>query len=425
MTTIKIKKWKQKFNEVYLQFLNCVIRTQIFFGGSSSGKSVFLAQRCVLDVIRGEHNYLITRKVARTMRGSVFNEIQKSIRQFKLQDYFTINKSDMVITCVNGYQILFGGLDDVEKLKSITPAQGVITDIWVEEATEIEFNDYKQLEKRLRGLSKVKKRLILSFNPILQTNWIYQIFFGNWDDSKNLYQDENVLILRTTFRDNKFLTDDDRAALDNETDPYFKAVYSDGKWGILGAVIFKNWRVEDCSEIRKIADRYKNGLDFGYGGDPCALARSHYDKARKRIYILEDEPYEKELTNDLLADKIKPIVGHELVVCDSEDPKSIKELKNYGINTASAIKGKGSVNFGIQWLQRHEIIIDIHCQHAKNELQSYKWREDKDGNVLDEPVDKNNHFLDALRYSYESEMKGIPDVKLDLSFGRQQSYWKL
>lgn len=400
---IKLKISKAVFNKAYLPFLYAATRTQIFFGGSSSGKSVFLAQRAVLDVAQGRRNYLITRKVARTIRASVFNEINKTIRRFKLTEYFNVNKSDMVITCVNGYQILFAGLDDVEKVKSITPQKGVITDIWVEEATETERNDIKQLQKRLRGLSKTGKRLTLSFNPIIQTHWIYTEYFGGWDDSKNLYQDEDLLILRTTYRDNKFLTDDDRAALENETDPYFRAVYTDGKWGVLGAVIFKNWRVEDCSEVRKVADKFKNGLDFGFAEDPAAVVHAYYDKTRKRIYIL-DEIYEHGLTNDLLAERVKELIGRQYIVCDSAEPKSIQELKNHGVNALAAKKGKDSVNFGIQWLQQQEIIVDISCTNMKNELQQYKWKEDKEGNALPVPVDKFNHLLDALRYALEDEM---------------------
>ena len=420
---IKLKVSRKVFNEAYLPLLYDETRTQIFFGGSSSGKSFFLAQRCVLNVASGGHNYLCTRKVARTIRASIFNEVVKAIHRFKLSNYFSINKSDMVITCDNGYQILFAGLDDVEKIKSITPQKGVITDIWVEEATETERTDVKQLEKRLRGLSRVKKRLILSFNPILQTHWICLEYFTRWDDSKNFYQDEKLLIRRTTYRDNQFLTADDRAALENETDPYFKAVYTDGKWGVLGAVIFKNWRAEDCSEIRKIADKFKNGLDFGYGGDPAAVSHTYYDKKRNRIYIL-DELYQKGLTNDLLAEEIKKMIGRQYIVCDSAEPKSIQELRNFGVNALAAKKGKDSVNFGIQWLQRQEIIIDISCTNSKNEFQQYKWKEDKNGNVLQEPVDKFNHIIDALRYAYEDEMTDIAVQPLDLSFGMKDSLWR-
>lgn len=391
-------------NKIYLPYLEKQTRIQIFFGGSSSGKSVFLAQRTILDVLKGR-NYLAVRKVARTIRQSIFNELCKVINDMDLNSQFTINKTDMAITAKNGYQILSCGLDDVQKLKSITPAKGVITDILVEEATEIEYSDYKEISKRLRGVSDFKgmKRITFAFNPILQTSWLYTEFFGKWDDSMTQYEDENISILKTTFKDNAFLEQDDIERLENETDEYYYNVYTLGNWGVLGSVIFKNWKVEDCTEIRKIADNYKNGLDFGFASDPAALVRTHYDRKRKTIYIL-DELYQRGMTNDILAEEVKAMIGYEYVVCDSSEPKSIKELKNYGINAVGAKKGKDSVAHGIQWLQQQTIIIDVSCQNFKNEIQQYQWKEIQ-GQTVPIPIDKNNHLIDALRYSYEEEYK--------------------
>ena len=162
------------FNEVYRPHLTNTARVQIFFGGSSSGKSVFIAQRAVLDLLKGGRNYLVCRQVARTMRLSVFAEICSVIDMWNVESLFSINKSEMLITCWNGYQIAFVGLDDVEKLKSIRPAIGAWTDIWIEEATETDRKTVKQLMKRQRGGSASKrKRLILSFNPVLKTHWLY------------------------------------------------------------------------------------------------------------------------------------------------------------------------------------------------------------------------------------------------------------
>lgn len=391
-------------NKIYLPYLEKQTRIQIFFGGSSSGKSVFLAQRTILDVLKGR-NYLVVRKVARTIRQSIFNELCKVINDMDLNSQFTINKTDMAITAKNGYQILSCGLDDVQKLKSITPAKGVITDILVEEATEIEYSDYKEISKRLRGVSDFKgmKRITFAFNPILQTSWLYTEFFGKWDDSMTQYEDENISILKTTFKDNAFLEQDDIERLENETDEYYYNVYTLGNWGVLGSVIFKNWKVEDCTEIRKIADNYKNGLDFGFASDPAALIRTHYDRKRKTIYIL-DELYQRGMTNDILAEEVKAMIGYEYVVCDSSEPKSIKELKNYGINAVGAKKGKDSVAHGIQWLQQQTVIIDKSCQNFKNEIQQYQWKEIQ-GQAVPIPIDKNNHLIDALRYSYEEEYK--------------------
>lgn len=391
-------------NKIYLPYLEKQTRIQIFFGGSSSGKSVFLAQRTILDVLKGR-NYLVVRKVARTIRQSIFNELCKVINDMDLNSQFTINKTDMAITAKNGYQILSCGLDDVQKLKSITPAKGVITDILVEEATEIEYSDYKEISKRLRGVSDFKgmKRITFAFNPILQTSWLYTEFFGKWDDSMTRHEDENISILKTTFKDNAFLEQDDIERLENETDEYYYNVYTLGNWGVLGSVIFKNWKVEDCSEIRKTADNYKNGLDFGFASDPAALVRTHYDRKHKTIYIL-DELYQRGMTNDILAEEVKAMIGYEYVVCDSSEPKSIKELKNYGINAVGAKKGKDSVAHGIQWLQQQTIIIDVSCQNFKNEIQQYQWKEIQ-GQAVPIPIDKNNHLIDALRYSYEEEYK--------------------
>lgn len=405
MTQVNLKVSKKVFNNTYLPYLDDETGTQLFFGGSSSGKSYFLAQRTVLDVANGDHNYLITRNVQKTIKKSVFNEITKAISFFKLNGFFSINKSDMVITCANGYQILFCGLDDPEKIKSITPQKGVITDVWVEEATETEYAAVKQLRKRLRGRSKVQKRLILSFNPILKTHWIFREFFGGWNDSRQEYRDDKLSILKTTYKDNKFLTIQDIQELENETDRYFFEVYTLGNWGVLGNVIFKNWEVQDLSQIRQTLTSFYNGLDFGFSQDPAALAHMAYDRKHKTLYIL-DELYETELTNDILAKEIKKVIGAQDVTCDSAEPKSIKELKKFGVRAHPAKKGKDSVNFGIDWLQRQKIIIDIHCQNAKNEFQMYRWQEDKNGNVLTTPVDKDNHLIDAVRYGTEGIQEG-------------------
>lgn len=407
---MKITIKKRIFNKAYYKHLNNDKRYQLFFGGSSSGKSYFLAQRVVIDILRGERNYLICRNNATAIRKSVFNEIKKAISFFKADELFKVNKSEMIITCANGYQIMFVGLDDTEKVKSTTPAKGVFTDIWVEEATEVDYKAFKQLDKRLRGKSKHNKRLTLSFNPILKSHWIFKEFFTLWNDKEQEMLSDNVSILKTTYKDNKFLTSDDIDALENETDKYYYEVYTLGNWGVLGAVIFKNWEVQDLSDIKKTFDKWKCGLDFGFAHDPASLVVTHYEKKKKTIYIF-DELYQTELTNDVLATEVKKKVGREYVTCDSAEPKSIKELKRYGLNVLSAKKGKDSINHGIQWLQQQHIIVDPKCVNVINELQQYKWKEDKDGNVLKVPVDKNNHAIDALRYSYEDESKfGIKPI---------------
>lgn len=394
------------FNPVYLPQLQNMARVQIVYGGAASGKSKFKAQQAIYDLLEGGRNWLVVRQVGRTIRGSVAQEIQRVIIEWGLSHLFNVNKTDGTITCIhNGYQIIFSGLDDVEKLKSITPAKGAITDIWAEEATETAERDIIQLMKRQRGGSaKTAKRLHVTFNPILQDHWIYKKWFAGvaWADDQTEHTSAELTILKTWYIHNKWLTQQDIDGLLNERDEYFRNVYTFGNWGVLGNVIFKNWEVRDLSDMRDQFTNYRHGLDFGFASDPAALVVSHYDKARKTIYIF-DELYQRGMTNDVLAAALKGIIADKAVTCDSSEPKSIAELRQHGISAHAADKGKDSVIHGIQWLQQQTIIVDANCVNMRNELQQYKWKE-KDGVAIMQPVDKNNHLIDALRYAYEGDM---------------------
>jgi phage terminase large subunit len=349
----------------------------------------------------------------------VFNEIQKVIIDWGVQELFHINKTEATITCANGYQIYFVGLDDVEKIKSITPEKGVITDIWIEEATECDEKTVIQLYKRQRGGDDdTPKRLTLSFNPILQSHWIYRRYFKNlaWADDQTVFCDDELSILKTWHIHNRFLTQADHDDLENEQDPYYYNVYTRGGWGILGNVIFTNWVIADLNDPNSehylpenLRTNRRNGLDFGFSIDPAALFVSHYEPKKKYIYIY-NELYEAGLTNDVLAVEVKSRIENDLVKCDSAEPKSIRELQMYGVNAKGARKGKDSVIFGIQWFQQQTIIIDKHCINAINEFQQYKWKEDKDGNAIRQPVDKMNHLIDAGRYAYEDDAIIRPQV---------------
>lgn len=399
------------FNEVYIPYLKDDTRTQIFYGGSGSGKSVFLAQRCVIDLMNGGRNYLILRAIAKTIRHSVFKEIDKLIKNWNLSNLFSVNKSEMVITCTNGYQAIFAGLDDVEKLKSITPEKGVITDVWVEEATETRHDDITQLNKRMRGMDAysddpgLPKRMTMSFNPIIKSHWIYTSYFAgtNWADKQTEYHNNDISILKTWYIHNRFLTEQDVSDLENEEDEYFYQVYTLGNWGVLGDVIFTNWEVADLTEQMAQFDNLRDGQDFGYSSDPAAYIKSHYDAKHQVIYIL-DEMYQTGLDNEALAENIKESVKYRSLLCDSAEPKSIDELKKYGIDARSGLKGPDSVRHGIQWLQKHKIVVHKSCVNFIHELEQYHWKKDKWGESLPVPADKHNHGIDALRYAYSYDM---------------------
>lgn len=321
-----------------------------------------------------------------------------------LTKFYRIQSADMVITnMLNGKQIVFCGLDDSEKIKSITPANGVLERVFVEEATEVKRDAIMQLKKRLRGKSDISKQIVLAFNPILKSHFIYTDYFSGWVDDKNVYEDKDLLILKTTYKDNMFLTADDKRLLENETDPYFYNVYTLGNWGVLGHIIFKNWRVEDLSDRISQFDKIYNGLDFGYSSDPNAIIKVHLDKAQKKIFVF-DEWYQAGMTDDELVRVCKSFLGNQYVTCDSAEPKTINMLCNNGIRAVGAVKGSDSINNGIRWLQGYEIIVDVRCQNFKNEIEQYHWKEDKYGNAMAVPVDANNHLLDALRYSLEDEI---------------------
>lgn len=401
------------FNEVYYPYLYDMSRVQIFYGGGSSGKSVFESQRVVIDLLAGGRNYLICRQVGKTIKRSVFNEVTRRIDEFGVRELFNINKTDFTITCVNGYQAFFVGLDDVEKIKSIIPERGVITDIWIEEATETDKNTVKSLMKRQRGgREDIPKRLVMTFNPILQDHWIFETYFSPiaWADSQQNYHSDKLSILKTWYIHNRFLTEQDKEDLINEEDKYYREVYTYGNWGVLGNLIFKNWRIEDLSNMRNQFTNRHHGLDFGFASDPAAFGSSHYDAKRKTIYFYQ-EFYERGLVNDELATEVLNAIGKELIKCDSAEPKSIQELINAGVNAEGARKGPDSVLFGLQWLQGQTIVVDKSCIYMANELRKAHWKEGPDGKPVSppKPVDKDNHLIDgALRYAYEDDMLEYP-----------------
>ena len=391
---------------VYRPYLNDDTFVQIFFGGSSSGKSYFLAQRCVMDILRGGRNYLIVRKAQTAVKKSVFNEITKAINTFKVSKLFDINKSDMTITCHNGYQIIFSGLDDVEKIKGVTPAKGIITDIWCEEATDMDYEDVKQLKKRLRGRSKATKRLTMSFNPIYQQHWLFLEYFApiGWTEQDTEYHDEHLSILKTTYKDNPYLTPETIYDLEHESDPYWYNVYSLGNFGILGHVIYNNWVKADLSD--RSFESYSNGLDFGFGVNkehPAALVQCHYEPAENTIYVTKAE-YRFNMTNDLLAVECENFFGPGIIIADCARPDNIADLRRRGLNVIPCKKGPDSVLNGIQWIQKCRLVVDEHCTDLIAELSTYHWKEDKTGVSLPEPVKRQDDLLDALRYSLMYEM---------------------
>lgn len=248
---VNIKISKRVFNDVYLPYLENTDRYLIFYGGGSSGKSYFIGQRYIYKLLHPTRcNLLIVRQTADTNRRSTFPLMKQVIKNWNLSQHFKINESDMRIKCIiTGNEVAFAGLDDVEKIKSITFENGELTDIWVEEATECQEADINQLKVRLRG-GKSKKQMVLSFNPINIQHWIKRHFIDSG----------LATVCFSTYKDNKFLTDDDRKALEDLklVDEYTYEVYCLGKWGILGKTVF------DARAIQKRLDEIPKPIKTGY-----------------------------------------------------------------------------------------------------------------------------------------------------------------
>lgn len=243
---------KRAFNETYLDCLDDTHRYLIFYGGAGSGKSYFIAQRYIKAMMdRPMMNLLVVRAVGNTNRDSTFALFKQIISKWGLSQLFKVNESDLRITCIRtGNAAIFKGLDDTEKLKSITFAKGELTDIWIEEASETLEADFNQLNIRLRGRGS-KKQIVVSFNPIDINHWLKKRFFD--------LKDDNVKIVHTTYKDNRFLDDEYIALLESykNTDPYYYDVYCLGHWGVYGDSIFDKQKISD--RLQQLTEPLKRG----------------------------------------------------------------------------------------------------------------------------------------------------------------------
>lgn len=226
------------FNPLFRPYLtDNTHRYLILYGGAGSGKSVFAVQRFLYRLLTLPLcNILVVRAVAATNRDSTYALFRQVISKWGLSELFSCKDSDLRISCANGNSVIFKGLDDTEKLKSITFPKGELTDIWIEEASEILEEDFNQLDVRLRGKG-AHKQMVLTFNPVSVLHWLKLRFFDR--------KDPRALVLKSTYKDNQFLDEDYKRTLEGykDTDPYYYSVYCLGEWGVLGQTIFDAQKV--------------------------------------------------------------------------------------------------------------------------------------------------------------------------------------
>ena len=385
-------------------------RYKVEKGGAGSGKSHAVARRLLYRYLaegvfgKVNHNILVVRKVNKTIKKSCFklmtNILKKWCRKksfpIELKD-FSFNTTDLTITHnESGVSIIMSGMDDPEKIKSI---EGVTT-IWIEEATELNQDDFEQLDLRLRGDHGCHKEIWVTFNPISDQNWVKAVFFDSGMSS--------VHINETTYLDNLFIDDDYKMVLENKklTNIRYYNIYALGNWGTAEGLVFSNvtHRMIDKDEVRNLP--CIQGLDFGYTNDPTAFHESYIDEKKKRIFVYRGF-YEKGMSNESIAEEVKALKCHRhKTTADSAEPKSIARLKTLGLNVIGARKGKDSVNTGIDFLLEYEIIVNAHLIEFKTEFDNYAWEVDKNKKATNKPCDDFNHFIDALRYSTEGYQGG-------------------
>lgn len=271
---INIQISKKVFNDKYIPYLDNEDRYLIFYGGGSSGKSYYIVQRYIYKLLKKKMNLLVVRQTGDTNRNSTFALFKQVIKDWKLESVFQI--TDLRIRCKNGNEVIFKGLDDSEKIKSITFESGELTDIWVEEATETLEKDINQLKVRLRG-GKSKKQMVLSFNPINISHWIKAHFIDSG----------LATICHSTYKDNKFLTEEDKEALEafKDTDPYYYDVYCLGNWGVLGKTYFNAKNIS--ARLRSIEDPIAKGQFYYAYKDEKIKAYAWQDDENGFIDIYE------------------------------------------------------------------------------------------------------------------------------------------
>lgn len=391
----------------YGAFWHCRRRYRVVKGGKGSKKSATTALWIIYHMMKPEYreaNTLVIRKVMDVHRSSTFSQLQWAIKRLHAERWWKVTKSPLELTYLpTGQKILFRGLSDVLKLASLTVPQGYLCWVWIEEAYEIaKEDDFDKLDLSVpRGAvpEPLFKQTTLTFNPWNEGHWLKRRFFD--------HPPEEALVMTTTYLCNEFLDDTDWIIYERmkREQPRKYDVAGLGNWGVSEGLVYENWVVEGF-DIRAVTQekpwqwRHVFGLDYGYTNDPTAFIAAAVNPLEKRLYIY-DEHYEHRMLNtDIAAMLIRKHYQKERIRADSAEPKSNDDLRRLGIaRVQPAEKGRDSILHGISLLQEYQIIIHPMCKNTATEIASYCWAVDKAGKTLNEPVDSDNHLMDALRYA--------------------------
>ena len=415
----------------YATFWNFKGDEIVIMGSKSSKKSKTAALRWMKLLKQYPKACLLaTRDTEKTIRDSVFADLKWASRKIKTYDEWDFTKSPLEATNkLTEQKIFFRGLDDWQKIASITidNPKLVLCWLWFEEAFEIEKKDtYDKVRMSIRGKMPegyfnqslatlnpwsdqhfIVKKITSKLTPneeILEEKGKQEIIVE--DEQEFIYNGKKVkekvsqLLMITNYKLNEFLDIKDYARFEQKKKEDYEDYKTSGLGmpGISKGLIFRNWRIEDTEKYKNTFELVRRGLDFGYSSDPSAFLQFNVNLKTKQIVVF-DEFGATELTNEMLANELKKrIEPYALIKADASEPKSIAELNNLGINAIPAQKGPDSILHGIKWLKGFEIIVDPKCKGLIAELELYRWKVDKLDNPLNIPEDKNNHYIDALRY---------------------------
>lgn len=395
----------------YKKFWNFKGRYNVIKGSRASKKSKTTALRWIYLMMKyDKSNLLVIRKTYRTLKDSCWTDLKWATRRLEVESLWSFKESPLEATYLpTGQKILFRGLDDPLKVTSITVDYGYLCWAWLEEAFEVNSEaDFDTLDESIRGElpPNLWKQWVISFNPWNERHWLKKKFF----DVSN----PDILAQTTNYTCNEWLDEADKRLFENMkiNNPRRYNVAGLGNWGITEGLVYDNVHIDYRFELTDMVN-YKTvcGMDFGYTNDPTAFFIGFLDEKNKALYIW-DELYEKGLTNRMIYERLVSMgYGKESIVCDSAEPKSIAELRGYGLRAKAAVKGKDSISHGIQYIQGLTIYIHPRCVNFTTEIQNYTFDKDKFGNSINQPIDDFNHLMDAMRYALEKYAMGRVTIK--------------
>ena len=377
-------------------------------GARGSTKSSFISVEIIRGVMSDKlANAVVLRKVADTLQGSVYEQLLWAISALGVENDWRGTKSPLKLEYLpTGQRIIFKGADKPKKIKSTKFKTGYCKYIWYEETDE--FTGMEELRNINQSLMRGGDRFVVfySFNPPKsQRNWVNKEMLEERKDK--IIHHSTYLTVPRDWLGEQFITEAEH--LKTAKPDSYKHEYLGEVTGT-GGEVFTNLKIRKITDEEiKAFDRISRGLDWGYASDPLHYTVNHYDKTRRKLYIFF-ELHKVGMSNRRAASFIKrENRNNRPVICDSAEPKSIAELNGLGVRAIGAKKGPDSVEYGIKWLQDlEEIVIDPErCPETFKEFNGYELEPDGDGGFKARFPDKNNHSIDAVRYSREFDMRNV------------------